>query len=1853
MNPDSDNAKGIPLGLTTASQISQNHFFCNSNTFGSVKALRGRGMPHAFKKRSIMKKYYLITRTLFILSLCGYALSGRSQTQLGADITGAANRDEAGRVSISANGKIVAIGAPFHDETGKENAGHVRIYEYKTNTSGSSGWTQLLGGGDLNGEAANDQSGYSVSLSADGKTVAIGAPYNDAGGSNAGHVRVYKYNGTVWTQLGGDINGAAANDESGHSVSLSADGTIVAIGAPKHDETGKNNAGHVRIYKYTPPSGTTGTGTTGTGTTASGGTGWTQLGEDLNGDASRDESGYSVSLSADGKIVAIGAPKHNGDGPLHTKEDIGQVRIYEYTAPSSGTGTGTTGTGTTASGGTGWKPLGEEIEGKARNDWSGWSVSLSSDGKTVAIGATRQEAGGNAPSSVRVYEYKTDASGTGSEWKQAGTDINQGEGTFDIATGEGENKGNKFGWSVSLSGDGKTVAIGEPGKGGNPSVTPRTGRARIYKRDAATTVGWKQLGTDITGEVRNGELGTSVSLSADGTTVAVGAKGVHFPYGSTPGTPGLVQVHEFFLITSPSTASVAESTTGTGATTAAYTITSNKTAATFALGTAKDEGLFNLVGSEVSFKTPPDFENPTDGNTADGTRDNVYEIQITATSGGESITKDVTITVTNVVEVPVFSSEATASVLENTLTTTTVYTAAVSDASTKDAVTFSLETPAGGTGDEDNAKFTIDGSTGAVKFRAVPDFEAPADANTDNVYNIQITATAGSGTNKQTTTKGVTITVTDIPDENPPVITSGATASVAENTTGTVYTATATDDATAATAITFSLAAGVKDNDLFEITPAGLLTFRAAPDYENPAGINKNAATDAAKNVYEIQITARDEVGNNSAPKAVTITVTNVVEAPVFTSAATKEVAENTTGTGTTATGYTAAATADASATTGLSFSLAAGVKDNGLFDINASTGVVTFRAAPDFENPVGINKNAATDAAKNVYEVQITASTTAGAGTGGTQTSTHDVTITVTNVVEVPVFGSENTAQTLENATGTVYRAVATPSVSTSTVAFSLKAPSADPSVSADDDNDKFKIDGTSGEIKFKAAHVPDYENPGSAAGSNVYNIQITATAGGESVTKDVAITVNNQVEAPVFTSAATKEVPEKITGTVYTATTGTDTDAPTFSLKNPADARTADDDNAKFTIDGTTGAVSFKAAHLPDFENPGSAAGSNVYNIQITATAGGDNIIKNVTITVTNVVEAPVFSSGATASVAENTPVATVIYTAAVSDASTKDKVTFSLAASTTNDNAKFTIDGTSGAIKFREVPDFENPGSASGDNVYNVQITATAGSDATAQTATHNVTITVTNEVETPVFSSVATVSVAENTPTTTTVYTAAVSDASKKDAVTFSLASSTTNDNARFTIDATTGAVKFKAAPDYENPSDTNTDNVYNIQITATVPLSAAQAGSTAQTATHNVTITVTDIAVENPPEITSGATASVAENSTAVVYTATATDDVSAAADITFSLASGVKDNDLFAITSAGLLTFKTAPDFESPADADGKNDYELEITARDEVGNAITKAVTITVTNVVEAPVFSSGAAASVAENTPVATVIYTAAVSDASSKDEVTFSLASSTTNDNAKFTIDGTSGEIKFVAVPDFENPADKDGKNDYNVQITATAGLGTSAKTVTKDVVITVTDVAEQATIVLLPEALTFADTKVGETVSKALTISNPSAVALNVTAITLPTGFTGDWTSGEIAAGGGEQVVNVSFKPTEVKDYAGTITVTSDGSGRNTLTVSGKGILVTAIEPQSIFPGLSVFPNPAEDVLNIKLPNQNGSFSLQLVDVNGQVVYEQEAITTNELSLDVSGYKSGVYVLVLESGGKVEKRKVVIQ
>ena len=129
-------------------------------------------------------------------------------------------------------------------------------------------WAQI--GSNIDGEAEYDYSGFYVDTSSDGLTVAIGARENDGNGVKSGHVRVYRNSGKPgadWIQLGADIDGETAYDESGH-VAISSDGLIVAVGATRNSGNG-SASGHVRVFRHTGVEGTN----------------WTQRGSDIDGEA--------------------------------------------------------------------------------------------------------------------------------------------------------------------------------------------------------------------------------------------------------------------------------------------------------------------------------------------------------------------------------------------------------------------------------------------------------------------------------------------------------------------------------------------------------------------------------------------------------------------------------------------------------------------------------------------------------------------------------------------------------------------------------------------------------------------------------------------------------------------------------------------------------------------------------------------------------------------------------------------------------------------------------------------------------------------------------------------------------------------------------------------------------------------------------------------------------------------------------------------------------------------------------------------------------------------------------------------------------------------------------------------------------------------------------------------------------------------------------------------------------------------------------------------------------------------------------------------------------------------------------
>ena len=107
-------------------------------------------------------------------------------------------------------------------------------------------WVQR--GSAIVGETEDDAAGRAVSLSGDGTVLAVGN--YGINGEASGHVRVYNWLDNEWIQQGFGIDGEAIGDQSGSAVVLSSDGSILAIAAFLNDGDGLNDVGHVRVFEW-------------------------------------------------------------------------------------------------------------------------------------------------------------------------------------------------------------------------------------------------------------------------------------------------------------------------------------------------------------------------------------------------------------------------------------------------------------------------------------------------------------------------------------------------------------------------------------------------------------------------------------------------------------------------------------------------------------------------------------------------------------------------------------------------------------------------------------------------------------------------------------------------------------------------------------------------------------------------------------------------------------------------------------------------------------------------------------------------------------------------------------------------------------------------------------------------------------------------------------------------------------------------------------------------------------------------------------------------------------------------------------------------------------------------------------------------------------------------------------------------------------------------------------------------------------------------------------------------------------------------------------------------------------------
>ena len=223
-------------------------------------------------------------------------------------IAGAEVAETFGRaLDLNSDGSVLVVGARGNDDGGS-NSGETRVYAL-------AGGAATPRGVDIAGEAAGDLSGHAVSISGDGTVLAIGAPENDGGGADSGHVRTFEWGGVSWTQRGGDIEGDAAGDEFGYAVDLSTDGLTLIAGSPKRTAL----LGAIRMLTYSSNT-------------------WGEL-LSIVGETAAEEFGSSVALSGDATTFMGGAPSADT-----VTTDSGLARVFRLRVSSESSSTQSTGT---------------------------------------------------------------------------------------------------------------------------------------------------------------------------------------------------------------------------------------------------------------------------------------------------------------------------------------------------------------------------------------------------------------------------------------------------------------------------------------------------------------------------------------------------------------------------------------------------------------------------------------------------------------------------------------------------------------------------------------------------------------------------------------------------------------------------------------------------------------------------------------------------------------------------------------------------------------------------------------------------------------------------------------------------------------------------------------------------------------------------------------------------------------------------------------------------------------------------------------------------------------------------------------------------------------------------------------------------------------------------------------------------------------------------------------------------------------------------------------------------------------------------------------------------------------------
>jgi VCBS repeat-containing protein len=510
--------------------------------------------------------------------------------------------------------------------------------------------------------------------------------------------------------------------------------------------------------------------------------------------------------------------------------------------------------------------------------------------------------------------------------------------------------------------------------------------------------------------------------------------------------------------------------------------------------------------------------------------------------------------------------------------------------------------------------------------------------------------------------------------------------------------------------------------------------------------------------VYEVSVTVSSR--SVSKPQAIYVQVADAPEAPVISSASIDNVKENITSVAT-------ISASDEDAGSVLTYSLldSGGAKDEKLLSINES-GVVTFISAPNYESPSDFNSD-------NTVEFTVVVS-------DGSLTAQADYSFEIIDVNESPSIATTEISDIAEGVSS-----IATISASDPDVGASLTYSLVDSSGAKDEG--LLSIDSSTGVVAFIAA--PNFETPTDVGADNKIEFSVLVSDGSLEVSQDYSFSITNVNEAPTI-STSSFSIAEGSTAIGTIAASDPDASSTlSYTISGT--------DSSKFSINASSGAVAFLSP--PNFESPTDNGLDNTYNFTVTVSDGFLSSSQSIAVAVGNVNEAPTISTSLF-SIAEGS---TAIGTIAASDPDASSTLSYTISGT---DSSKFSINASSGAVAFLSPPNFESPTDNGLDNTYNFTVTVSDGFLSSSQ----SIAVAVGNVNEAPSFSIASAQSYVENSGATISV---AANDPDASSSLTYTLSGT---DASKFTI-SSSGVISFSSAPDYEAPSDSGSNNIFNVSV----------------------------------------------------------------------------------------------------------------------------------------------------------------------------------------------------------------------------------------------------------------------------------------------------------------------------------------------------------------------------------------------------------------------------------------------------